>query len=75
MWPSRRTHVVFDDGNYAQEMDTEPELPKRREKARRLVNLFIDGEAGVDRDASNDEGSDDEYDDLDGFIVDDDIEF
>ena len=38
------------------------------------MNPFIDAEAGVDGDASNDEGSDDENDDLDGFIVADDIE-
>ena len=39
------------------------------------MNLFIDAEAGVDGDASNDEGADDENDDLDGFIVADNIEF
>ena len=44
-------------------------------KARRRVNPFIDAETGVDGDARNDEGSDDENDDLDRFIVADDIEF
>ena len=39
------------------------------------MNPFIDAEAGVDGDASNDEGSEDKNDDLDGFIVADDIEF
>ena len=46
-----------------------------KEKARRRVNLFIDAEAVVDADASNDKESYDENDDLDGFIVADDIEF
>ena len=75
VWPPRRPHLEFDDGDYEQEEDTEPEPPKRRNKARRRVNPFIDAEAGVDEDASNDKGSDDENDDLDGFIVVDDIEF
>ena len=44
-------------------------------QARRRVNPFIDAEAGVDGDACNDEGSEDENDDLDKFIVADDIEF
>ena len=39
------------------------------------MNPFIDAEAGVDKDASNDEETDDENDDLDGFIVADDVEF
>ena len=43
--------------------------------ARRRVNPFIDAEANVDGEASNNKWSDDEYDDLDGFIVADGIEF
>ena len=75
LWPLRRPHLEFDDGDYEQEEDTETEPPRRIIKARRRVNPFIDAEAGVDRDASNDEGSEKENDDLDGFIVADDIEF
>ena len=75
MWPPRRPHLEFDDGDYEQEEDTEPEPLRRRKKVRRRVNPFIDAEAGVDGDASIDEGSEDESDDLDGFIVADDIEF
>ena len=75
MWPPRRPHLEFDDGDYKQEEDTEPEPPRRRKQARRRVNPFIDAEAGVDGDASNDKGSEDENDDLDRFIVADDIEF
>ena len=75
MWPPRHPHLEFDDGYYEQEEDTEHEPQRRRKKTRRLVNPFIDSEAGVDGDASNDEESDDENDDLDGFIVADDIEF
>ena len=75
VWPPRRPHLEFDNGDYKQEEDTEPEPPKRRKTARRSVNPFIDAEAVVDGDASNDEGSEDENDDLDRFIVADDIEF
>ena len=75
MWPTRRKHLEFDDGDYEQEEDTEPEPPRWRKNARRRVNPFIDAEAGVNEDASNDEQSNDENDDLDGFIVADDIEF
>ena len=64
VWPQRRSHLEFDDGDYEQE-DTELELPRRRKKARRRVNSFIDVEAGLDGDASNDERSDDQNDDLD----------
>ena len=74
MWPPRRPHLEFDDGDYEQE-DTEQEPPRRRKIARLRVNPFIDSEAGMDGDASNDEESDDENDDLNGFIVADDIEF
>ena len=75
VWPPRRPHLEFNDGDYGQEEDTEPQLVRRRKSARRRVNPFIDSEAGVDGDASGDERSDDENDDLDGFIVADDIEF
>ena len=42
---------------------------------RHRLNPFIDAEATVDGDASNDERLDDEIDDLDEFIVADDVEF
>ena len=74
VWPPRRSHLEFDDGDYEQ-VDTEQEPPRRRKNARRRVNSFIDAEAGVDGVASSDEGFDDENDDLDEFIVADDIEF
>jgi hypothetical protein len=47
--------------------------PQRRRSVRRCANPFIDLEAGVDDDASADES--DVADDLDGFIVSDDVEF
>ena len=75
VWPPRRPHLEFDDGDYEQEEDTEPEPPRRRKKVRHRVNPFIDAKAGVEGDASNDEESDEENDDLDGFIVAVDIEF
>ena len=75
VWPPRRLHLEFDDGDYEQEEDTEQEPPRERNKARRRVNPFINSEAGVDEDASNNKESDGETDDLDGFIAADNIEF
>ena len=58
-----------------QEEGTEPQPLRCRKRARRRANPFIDAEAGVDGDASGEEGTDDENDDLDGFIVADDVEY
>ena len=73
--PIRRSHLEFDKGDYEQDEDVEPEPPRRRKKVRRRTNPFIDAEAGVDGAASADERSDDENNELDGFIVADDFEF
>ena len=75
VWPLRRPHLEFDDGNYVQAENAEPVPPRRRKKARRSANPFIDAETGVDGDASGDDVSDHENDDLDGFIVADDVEY
>ena len=53
--------------------DEPPSLPERRRIARRPRNAFIETEAGVDGDVSEDE-SDNDDDDLADFIVDDDVE-
>ena len=53
MRPPRRPRLELEEAYYEQE-DTEPEPPRRRKKARRRVNPFIDAEAGVDGDGSND---------------------
>ena len=74
MWPPLRPHLELENGDYEQESDSEPEPPRRRKKARRHTNPFIDTEACVDGDASGDEGTEDENDDLDCFIVADDLE-
>ena len=73
VWPPRRAHLEFDDGDFEQEVDTEPQPVRRRKKARRRANPFIDTEAGVDGNASGDEQTDYENNDLDGFIVADDV--
>ena len=65
VWPPRRPHLEFDNDDYEQEEDTEQEPPRRWKKARRRVNPFIDAKAGVNEDASNDEETDDENDELD----------
>ena len=75
VWPPRRPRLEFDVGDYEQEEDTEPEPPRCRKRARRSANQFIDAEADVEGEASCDKGSDDKNDDLDGFIVADDVEF
>ena len=75
MWPPRRPRLELEEADYEQEENAEPEPPRRRKWARRRVNPFIEDEAGVDGDASGDEGTDNENDDLDGFIVADDVEF
>ena len=75
VWIPRRPHLKFDDRDYEQEEDTEPQPVRRRKNARRRANPFIDTEAGVDGNASGDENTDDENDDLDGFIVADDVEY
>ena len=54
VWPPRRLHLEFDN-NDSEHVDIEPEPPRRWKKARRRVNPFIDAEAGVNEDASNDE--------------------
>ena len=75
VWPPRRPHLEFNDGDYEQKEGTEPQPVRRRKSALRCANPFIDAEAGVDGDASGDEGTDDENNDLDGFIVADDVEY
>ena len=75
VWPPRRPHLEFDDGDYKQEEDTEPQPVRRRTNARRRANSFIVTEAGVDGNSSGDENTDNVNDDLDGFIVANDIEY
>ena len=75
MWPLRRSHLEFDDGDYEQKEDTEPQPVIRRKNARRSANPFIDTEAGVDGYASCDENTDDDNDYLNGSIVADDVEY
>ena len=75
VWPPLYPHLEFDDGDYKQEKDTEPQPVRGRKSARRRANPFIDTEAGVDENASGDEQTDDEIDDLDCFIVADEVEY
>ena len=42
VWPPRRSHLELKDGDYEQDSDSEPEPPRRRKKARRSNNPFID---------------------------------
>ena len=75
MWPPRRPHLELDDSDYEQESDSELAPPRRRKKARRRSNPFIDAKACVDGDTSSHKGTEDENDDLDGLLVADDLEF
>ena len=75
VWPPRRPRLELEEADFEPDENAEPEPPRHRKRARRRVNPFIDAEAGVDKDASGDEETDDENNDLDGFIVADDVEF
>ena len=75
VWPPRRLHMEFDNRNYKHEEDTAPEPPRRRIKVNCRANSFINPEAGMDGDGSGDNRTDDENDDLTGFIVANDVEF
>ena len=67
MWRPHRQRFEFEACDYEKEEDAEREPPRRRNRVRRRVNPFIDAEAGVVGDASVDEGSDNENNDLDRF--------
>ena len=75
VWPPRRPRLELEEADYEQDENAKPAPPRRRKRARRRVNPFNTAEAGVDGDASGDEETDDENNDLDGFIVADDVEF
>ena len=55
MWPPCRPHLELEDGDYEQASDFELEPPRRRNKARRRTNPFIDAEACVNWNASGNE--------------------
>ena len=74
VWPPRRSHLKLEDGDNEQERDSEQEPLKRRKKTRRHTNPFIYADPCVDGRSIGDEGSGDENNDLDGFIVADDVE-
>ena len=52
IWPHRRPHMEYDDGDYEQNEVVELEQPTRRKRALRRPNPIIDAEIGVDKDAS-----------------------
>ena len=74
MWPPPGPHLEFEEKDYEQKEEAEPKGLRRRKQVRRRANPFLDAEAGVNGDASDDELSVDENSDydLDGFIVADD---
>ena len=68
MWPPRRPR------SESEEEDAEPpQRPQRRKKTRRRANPYIESEAGVEGDASDDES--DGNNDLADFIVPDYVEY
>ena len=67
--------MAFDDADYEQEKNVELDPTRCRKIAWRPANPFIDAKAGVDGDASEDERSDDENVDCNGFIVADVVEY
>ena len=68
MWPPRRPRLESEE-----EEAEPPQRPQRRKKTRRRANPYIESEAGVDGDASDDES--DGNNDLADFIVHDDVEY
>ena len=42
VWPQLRFNLLFDEGDYEQKEDTEPQPVRRRKNARRRSTLFID---------------------------------
>ena len=75
MWPPCRPHLEINDDDYEQEQEIEPQPVRHRKSALRRANPFIEAKAGVDGYATGDEGTDDENDDLEGFIIANDVEY
>ena len=75
VWLPCRLHLELNDSDNEQNSDVEPEPPKRRKKAWRSTNLFIDAETCVDGNAGSDEKTDDEIDDLDKFSLAKNVEY
>ena len=68
MWPPRRPRLDSEE-----EVTEPPQRPQRRRKTRRRPNPFIESEACVEGDASDDETDGDN--ELADFIVPDDVEY
>ena len=75
MWPFRRLHLEFDYGDYELAENAEPEPLRTQKQARRRANLLIDAKAGVNGEASGHERSDYDIENLDRFIVADDVSY
>ena len=67
LWLLRRLLIELEEADYKTNENAKPEPPRRRKRSSRCVTPVIDGEAGVDGDASGDERTDHKNDDLDGF--------
>ena len=75
MWQPRHQRLKLNKTNNKQDEKAKPEPLRRRKRSRRNVHPFIDSKACVEYDASGDEKTNDENNDLDGFIVAHDNEF
>ena len=67
VWPLRRLRLEMVEEDNNLEQDKEINVPKRQKKATQRANMFIDHEAGVDGDTSEDEdiANENNDDDLD----------
>ena len=75
VWPPTKRIRLHASDMKESDGDTEPSI-RRKGQRRHRPCIFIDAEAAVDGDASGDEAADDnDDDDLNGFIVSDDVEF
>ena len=70
-----RPHLEFDDGDYEQEEDTEPQPVRRRQNARRRDIISSTSRPEWTKTRAVTKNTDDDNDDLDGFIVADDVEY
>ena len=75
IWPPRCQQIKFKDGDYEQNENVEPVQARRRKRAQRRANLYINAEAEVEGDANGVKRTADEIDDLGGFILVDDVAY
>lgn len=75
MWLLCSLHKKIKIGDYKQNKDIKQLPTKRQKRARRRSNLWIDAFAGVDGNVRGDEGTDNKNNDVNWFIVVEDVKY